>query len=77
MNLLILKTNINSEGHLNEISPHLSSHPSIAKWTVDLEDCDKVLRVETSHLSESGLIELLSQLGFVACDLDETYGLKF
>lgn len=77
MNVLILKTSIENDGLLNELSPFLTSHPHIAKWSVDLEDCDKVLRVETSHLSEPELIEFLSVFGIVSCDLDEVHELKF
>ncbi|MGF7215051.1 copper chaperone CopZ [Spirosoma lacussanchae] len=44
----------------------------ITRWTVDLEDCDRVLRIETaseSVLEAATVIELMNRLGFSCSEL--------
>ncbi len=47
------------------VAPVLDSHPFITRWTIDTEDIDKVLKVETKgNLSENNMINLLKSSGF-------------
>lgn len=64
MNLLILKTNIESDSKVKAVSRLLGMNPVILDWSVDTEDIDNVLRVEArGGLKEEELIELLSASG--------------
>lgn len=69
--LLILKTNILSKRKLQLLAPAFNEHRSIQRWTVDLEDIDKVLRIEgDSRIDQSEIIELVKNNGFYAEDLE-------
>lgn len=44
----------------------------ITRWTVDLEDCDRVLRIETASetvLEAATIVELMNRLGFSCSEL--------
>lgn len=45
--IFVFKTGIKSKKHASIISPHLDKLLPNAKWNFDLEDCDKILRVES------------------------------
>ncbi len=46
------------------IAPLLTSFPTIRHWNFDLQDCDKVLRVEATGLQPSSVERLLLAAGF-------------
>ncbi len=63
--LLIFKTNIATQKKVKAVRPVFNRHPIIADWSVDTEDIDKVLRIETAgNLNETDVINLLNPLGF-------------
>lgn len=65
MNLLILKTNIKNRRKIKTVSRALKDHPSIRRWTIDTEDVDKVLRIETiGRLTQAEVDELIRPFGF-------------
>ncbi len=65
--VIVLKTNIQSEQMLRLVAPIFKKENHVKKWSVDLEDCDKVLRVESNqNITESGLIRLLVAKGVMA-----------
>lgn len=69
-NIIVLKTDIQSERMLRLVSPLFDTHNAIIKWSVDLEDCDNVLRVIT--YKKINALDLISQLkthGITAKDL--------
>lgn len=69
--LLILKTNIRSKQMLKMLIPAFNGHQSIQRWSVDLEDIDKVLRVEANvNIEEKEIIQLVEKHGFYAEDLE-------
>ncbi|MDB9726032.1 hypothetical protein OAA90_06590, partial [Salibacteraceae bacterium] len=69
-NVIVLKTDIQSEQMLRLISPLFDAHSAILKWSVDLEDCDKVLRVEgLKTISADGLAKSLQIEGIAAEEL--------
>lgn len=64
----IFKTNIKSNLDLDIIQLLFSSNRNIYDWSVDLEDIDKVLRIESNKsLSEKDIIEQLKFIG-VSCE---------
>ena len=70
MKVLVFQTNIDSQHHIEAISPLFNNHQGIIDWSVDTEDIDKVLRVEANeHLDESDIINLMSAQGFYCDDL--------
>jgi len=41
------------------------------EWNFDLEDCDKILRVETEKVTPETVITLLKSQGFECSELSE------
>ncbi|MBD3638467.1 MAG: hypothetical protein HUJ25_14035 [Crocinitomicaceae bacterium] len=69
MNVLVFKTNILNQRMVEYLSPLLAEHPEIINWSVDTEDVDKVLRIETNlDVSETEIIELVNAAG-IACEV--------
>ncbi|WP_421763907.1 hypothetical protein [Ekhidna sp.] len=72
MKLFILKTNIQSQLQINKLRPVFQKYNHIARWTVDLDDIDRVLKVETNVDSEqSELINLVRKQGIYCEELSE------
>jgi hypothetical protein len=62
--VLIFKTNINSDTELTKISKVLNDQFNILEWTIDREDIDKVLRIESIGLKSKSVIEIITMEGF-------------
>lgn len=71
MNILVFKTNIEDVKQMRKLSPHLKNIQGILKWNVDLHDCDKVLRIETDHLSPHSIEEILQNAGYYCVELED------
>lgn len=72
-NILVLRTNVQDELKKRVIEPLLNQHPDINEWSIDMEDLDKVLRIETSSkIQEEDIVQLLNQVGLLGEDLDRT-----
>lgn len=64
-NVIVLKTDIQTERKLRLLCPILDNHSAISTWSIDLEDCDKVLRIEAkSILTEQMVLKLMLKHGF-------------
>ncbi len=65
MKVLVFKTNIQSEGKVQQVRSLFSRHNAVLKLTVDTDDEDKVLRIETrNNLKEKEVVSLVQQSGF-------------
>lgn len=70
--ILVYRTDIKNKKKLKKLRPFLDQHPLIKHWTVDLEDVDKVLRLETSaFIQEKEIINLLNTCGFECLEFEE------
>ncbi len=71
-NVLIFKTNVNSNYDVTKVNSILSRFPQIKRSTIDLRDVDKVLRVECGNNIEMELIiNKINQLGFSCEELPD------
>nr|WP_068889169.1 hypothetical protein [Pedobacter panaciterrae] len=68
--IIILSTVINTSVDLQCISQVLSTFSSISEWSVDLDDCDKVLRAISSEDIGADLVETLDAAGISAMVLE-------
>lgn len=67
----IFKTNIETKIDLSIIKQIFNSNLNIIKWSIDLEDIDKVLRVESfENLNEKDIITLVKSRKFYIEELD-------
>lgn len=60
----IYKTNIENNLQIDKLSKQLNELIGNSKWNFDLEDCDKILRVDTQNNISKLVIEKLTALGF-------------
>jgi len=70
MEILVFKTNVTSKKKVNMLAPLLTSFPTIRQWNFDLQDSDKVLRIESTELNPDSVASLLLSAGFDCRELD-------
>lgn len=70
MNTYSFKTSINCNGCLSKVKPFLDYKTGIKSWKVDLEDKDKILKVETETLKPSDIIGLIDNAGYEIEQID-------
>ncbi|RYD50058.1 MAG: hypothetical protein EOP85_00335 [Verrucomicrobiaceae bacterium] len=68
-NILVFKTNIQSEGDLH-IVKQIMCAIGIEDWNVDRKDIDCVLRVVSNEFSETQMIAHVTAAGFVCEELE-------
>ena len=66
MKTLQFKTNINCRDCVAKVSPQLNQEKDIRNWRVDTDNPNKILFVETEHLTAQQVIESLKKTGFKA-----------
>lgn len=60
----VFKTNVQLEEEAAILAGKLSLKFPLTRINFDLEDCDKVLRVEGKHIAPHKIVELLSSDGY-------------
>ncbi|HTI61422.1 hypothetical protein [Mucilaginibacter sp.] len=70
MEILIFKTNVTSKRKVSKVRALLTSVAAIKQWNFDLEDCDKVLRIEANGLNTGYVESLLNTAGFHCQEMD-------
>lgn len=63
MIISIYKTDINTKTKLRKAKPVLNRILLGSKWNFDLEDCDKILRVESEKICSNFLTAELFKIG--------------
>ena len=69
----IFRTTVSSKDDMNKLAPYLNSIMDDLKWTIDLFDCDKILRVKSSINKNSEIVSLVNGLGFECENLETFY----
>jgi hypothetical protein len=64
MEVLVFKTNLRFKKQITEVTPHINNLQGIARWNVDLDDIDKVLRIESENLCARTVETTLQQAGY-------------
>ncbi len=70
MEVLIFRTDINSTIGLSLLKTLFNKMWQIKSWSVDLEDDEKVLRVESVHLSADKIAGMVTGLGISCRELE-------
>lgn len=47
--ILVFKTSVKTKIQLKKLKPHIDHILPRAKWNFDLEDCDKILRIDSDE----------------------------
>ena len=69
--VLVFKTNILSDEDVEKIGHVLTSEDNIARWNIDRDDIDKVLRIECDQLQPEAVIKVLRDAGFECEELPD------
>lgn len=64
MKTINFKTNINCSGCVAKVTPLLNSDAEIKNWSVDTNNPEKILSVETESDNANSIIELVKKAGF-------------
>ena len=71
MQILVFKTDVRNRKKVTAVAPYLENIKGIIKWNIDLQDVDRVLRVECTSTS-AGIIEnSLQQAGYYCKELTD------
>jgi len=71
MEILVFKTDVSNRKRVNALAPHLQNIKGIIKWNVDLQDVDKVLRIECSSIAPNTIEKRLQQAGYFCQELSD------
>ena len=71
MDILVFKTDVRNRKRVNALAPHLENMKGILKWNVDLQDVDKVLRIECHSISANVIEKNLRQAGYFCEELSD------
>lgn len=72
MKLLIFKTNIANESRIKKVNALLAYNPGLMDWSIDLEDRDKVLRIEAEdQVDESDVMEIVNSWGVECYSMED------
>jgi hypothetical protein len=57
--IYVFKTSVKSKTQAKKLKPHIDKVLPKVKWNFDLEDCDKILRIDSEENIVSETIDLL------------------
>ena len=60
----VFRTNVQEQDLAKELTTRLLAHFPHHKINFDLQDCDRILRVEGAEISREKIIELITSEGF-------------
>lgn len=66
----VLKSNVVTRFDRFKLGLVLDHRPLINRWTVDQEDIDHVIRIESNHIGVDELIALINSAGFECSELE-------
>jgi copper chaperone len=64
MNKIHFKTNINCNSCIQKVTPILDEIKGIKNWSVDTDNAQKILTVETESATAEKIIEGIQDIGF-------------
>lgn len=69
--ILVFKTSLRTKRDCLQLAPLLNSQAGIDQWTVDLTDCDKVLRIVSKDAMAPTIETIVRSIGFDCCELTD------
>lgn len=68
--IYIFKTSVTTKNQVEKLEPHINRILTSEKWSFDLEDCDKVLRIDCEENIAMEITDLLSTHKFYCEELE-------
>ncbi|MNK17914.1 hypothetical protein D3C87_361110 [compost metagenome] len=69
--IYVFKTSVNTKRAVQQLSPYLNRILQQIAWNFDLEDCDKILRLDTCATCSAKVVKLLLDKGFQCSELED------
>jgi hypothetical protein len=69
--VLVFKTSVSNQTDIVKLSLQLNNIIRNGKWNFDLEDCDNILRVESTLNTPHAIIRLLNEHAFECSELED------
>lgn len=69
--IYVFKTSVKTKKAVRQLTPKLNDILSSSKWNFDLEDCDKILRIDSETKISEQIIKLLQENGFECTELSD------
>ena len=76
MKKMLFKTNINCNGCIKSVTPYLNELDMIESWQVDIENPNKILKVESENDDQNEVIEAVTKAGFKIEPIEEGSGIN-
>ncbi len=70
MEVLVFATNVKIRQQVRKVKPLLTCIAGILDWNFDLEDCDRILRIEADGLCPRHIEAILHNAGFSCRELE-------
>ncbi len=71
MEILVFKTDVRNRRRVHALAPYLENIKGIIKWNVDLQDIDKILRVESADIPSGAIEKIVRQAGHFCEELQD------
>lgn len=71
MGVLVFKTSVGNAQHVQVLKPLLDSTAGKGKWNFALDDCDKILRIVSTHVDPATTIRMLQSKGYECAELED------
>lgn len=68
--IFVFKTSVKTKRQVKNLKPHIDKKLPSAKWNFDLEDIDKILRVDSEENIAFKIIDLLNVHKFYCEELE-------
>ena len=69
--IYVFKTSVKTKKAIRKLEPYLNQLRGKATWNFDLEDCDKILRINSLTKNPGAIIKLLNDNGFECEELTD------
>lgn len=68
--IYVFKTSVKTDEDIKKLKPKFEKLSKINRWNFDLEDCDNILRIDSSEVLPKLVINLLKESGFECQELE-------
>jgi hypothetical protein len=66
----VFRTSVKTESDILKLEPRIDGLTTDMKWNFDLEDCENILRIDSSTISPKMIIELLHEFNYECEELE-------
>ena len=68
--IYVFKTSVKTKNQVKQLRPHINKMLPTDKWNFDLEDCDRILRIDSTENIVLKITGLLNSHQFYCEELD-------